>query len=258
MTSDIRRATAAPKKAPTDKLANPSVIEAVCELRFASGASYTVVPGAMMERLRSHFPEHEILPTASIMPGLSDHVMLPPVPHHRFKSRKPNALVQTGPRLLTVNILPIYPSFEAFRELILKVLEHYQAVAKPGNPTRIGLRYINHIVSQTISHGLTEYFNYRLDYPETLPHPSSETSVRLVFSYGDLGILAVAVAFPAQTAQGEVGALLDLDFSITDPKDFDLTKFPRWLDEAHGIIYQAFMSTLTEKVINRMRGEKHE
>ena len=257
MTIETRKAAAAPRRAATDKLRNPSVIEAVCEFRFASGASYTVIPGALMERFRARFPYHEILPTASIMSGLSDHMMLPPVPHHRFKSSRPNALVQTGPRLLTVNILPTYPSFEVFRELILEVLGHYQAVANPGNPTRIGLRYINHIVSSTSPEGISDYVNYRLEYPETLPHPSNETSVRLVFSYGDLGTLALAVAFPAQTAQGEVGALLDLDFSVTEPKDFELSRFPEWLDKAHSIIYQTFIATVAEKVMKRMRGEKH-
>jgi uncharacterized protein (TIGR04255 family) len=257
MTTDIRRTAAASKRAPTEKLRNPAIIEAVCEFRFASGSSYTVIPGAMMERLRSQFPEHEILPTASIMSGLSDHVILPPVPHHRFKSHKPNALVQTGPRLLTVNILPTYPGFEVFRELILEVLEQYQAVANPGNPSRIGLRYINHIAASGSAEGISDYFNYRLEYPETLPHPSHETSVRLVFSYGNLGTLALAVAFPAQTGQGQIGALLDLDFSVSDPKDFDLRSFPEWLDEAHGFIYQAFISTVAEKVMSRMRGEKN-
>ena len=200
MTTEIRKAATASRRAPTDKLRYPSVIEAVCEFRFASGASYTVIPGAMMERLRPHFPEYEILPTASIMSGFSDHVMLPPVPHHRFKSQQPNALVQTGPNLLTVNILPIYPGFEVFRELILNVLEQYQAAAKPGNPTRIGLRYINHLISSTSSIGISDYVNYELEYPGTLPHPSQETSVRLVFAYGDTGTLALAVAFPARTA----------------------------------------------------------
>ena len=33
--------------------------------------------------------------------------------------------------------------------------------------------------------------------------------------------------------------LLDLDFSVMEPKDFDMSRFPGWLDEAHGIIYQA-------------------
>ncbi len=182
MTTEIRKTGDASRRAPTDKLRNPAVIEAVCEFRFASGSSYTVVPGAMMERLRSRFPEHEVLPTASIMAGLSDQMILPPVPLHRFKSQTPNALVQTGPRLLTVNILPVYPGFEVFRDLILSVLEQYQAVANPGSPSRIGLRYINHIAGSMSTETLSDYFNYRLEYPETLPRPSQETSVRLVFS----------------------------------------------------------------------------
>lgn len=256
MTSESRKIETPSAKAPTEKLKHPSVVEAVCEFRFGSGASYTLVPGAMMERLRSRFPEHETLPTAALMSGVADNVMLPAVPLHRFKSREPNVLVQTGPRLLTINILPVYPSFEVFREIILAVLSEYRGVATPGNPTRIGLRYINHLASSGGGGMLSDYVNYELSYPKNLPHLSKETSARLVFSYGDLGSLALAVAFPSQMAQRQLGALLDLDFSLNDPKDFDLNRFPEWLDEAHTIIYEAFVSAVRKEVMSEMRGEK--
>lgn len=240
----------------TEKLKHPSVMEAVCEFRFASGISYTIIPGAMRERLRPKFPSSEVLPTAQLLGGIPDEVMMPQVPHHRFRSHDPNALVQTGPRLLTVNVLPVYPTFEVFRDLILYALGHYKEVAEAGNPVRVGLRYINHIQSAQTELDLSSYLKCSLSYPKELPHPPQEISARLVLSYGELGTLGLAIAFPARTAQGELGALLDLDFSWSEPKDFDLDRFPDWLDEAHQVIYSAFTSTVLEQIMSQMRGER--
>ena len=243
-------------RATTAKLKHPSVAEAVCEFRFSKGVSYTMVAGAMWERLRKRFPKSEVLPTASLLASIPDEAMMPQVPHHRFRSERPNALVQTGPRLLTINVLPVYPTFEVFRRLILDVLKHYQAVAEPGNPVRVGLRYINHIQSGHLGESLDDYLNFSLTYPNGLPHPPQEVSARVTLPFGDLGNLGFAVAFPARSAAGESGALLDLDFSWSEPGEFDLKRFPLWLDKAHQIIYTAFTSTVVEEIMNRMRGER--
>ncbi len=238
----------------TDKLRRPSVVEAVCEFRFAHGISYTVIPGMMRERLRSKFPTFEVLPTATLMAGIPDEVLLPHIPHHRFKSQQPNALVQTGPRLLTVNLLPVYPGFDVFRALILEVQHHYSEVAEAGNPVKVSLRYINLIQSSSAEADLRRYLKISFSYPGELPKPAQEIAARLVLSYGDLGTLGFAIAFPSRIATGEVGALLDLEFSWDEPRVFDLSHFPEWLEEAHQVIFKAFTSTVAENIMAEMRG----
>lgn len=242
----------------TEKLAHPAIVEAVCEFRFGKGISYTMIPGAMSERLRAKFPSFEVLPTASLLGGFPDEGMMPQVPHHRFRSQQPNALVQTGPRLLTVNMLPVYPGFETFRDLILYVLRQYREVAQSGNPLTVGLRYINHIVSPSAEPTLGKYLKCEISYPNELPHPPSEVSSRLALHYAELGTLGLVVGFPSQNARGEIGALLDLDFSWGELKGFDLDRFPDWLDRAHGIIYSAFTATVLEQIMTQMRGTQHD
>jgi len=238
----------------TEKLKHPSIIEAVCELRFAKGASYTIIPGALYERIKGQFSDLEVLPTASMMSGVPEEVPLPSVPHHRFKSTNPNALVQTGPRLLTVNVLRPYPNFEEFRRLILYVLEHYKAVAQPGVPMRVGLRYINHLRASAPKLDLSHYLRYRFDYPQELPHPPKEVAVRLVFPYENLGSLGLAIAFPSTVGTLGPGALLDLELAWTQPVGFDLENFPEWLDRAHQVVYLAFTSTVDAQIMAEMRG----
>lgn len=162
--------------------------------------------------------------------------------------------MQTGPRLLTVNVLPEYPGFQVFRDLILFSLEQYRQVANPRNVARVGLRYINHLGAAASGSGLGELLKLALDYPRALPSPPQETAVRLVFGFGELGNLSLAVAFPSRTTQGDYGALLDLDFFLADPQRFSLDEFPSWLDRAHDVIYDGFVSTVSEKALDRMKG----
>lgn len=237
----------------TEKLRRPSVIEAFCEFRFAGGVSYTLIPGAMRERLRKTFPVYEVLPHAGFLGSLPDEMSPPAVPYHRFRSQSPNALVQTGPRLLTVNVLPVYPTFEVFRDLILNVLDEYREVAESGDPVSVGLRYINHIPKSEGGDNVSSYFKCSVDYPKALPHPPQETAARVVMPYPNTGTLSMAVSFPAQVGTGEIGALLDLSFSQAESGSFASENFPDWLDRAHEIIYAAFTSTVLGHIIEARR-----
>ncbi len=237
----------------TEKLKRPSVVEAVCEFRFARGVSYTLIPGAMRERLKKTFPFYEVLPVANFLGPLPEEITPPPIPYHRFRSQSPNALVQTGPRLLTVNVLAVYPTFEVFRELILQALESYRDVAESGDPVSVGLRYINHIPRSEGGDSIGSYLKCSIEYPKELPHPPQESAARVVVPYPEVGSLSMAVSFPAQVGTGEIGALLDLSFSQAEPSSFDREKFPDWLDRAHEIIYLAFTSTVLEPVLQAMR-----
>jgi len=237
----------------TEKLSRPSVVEAVCEFRFARGVSYTLIPGGMRERLRGTFSSYEVLPVANFLGPLPEEMALPPMPHHRFRSQPPNSLVQTGPRLLTVNVLPVYPTFEVFRELILGVLQSYRDVAESGDPVSVGLRYINHIPRAEGGDSISSYVRCSIDYPAELPHPPQESAARVVVPYPEVGSLSMAVSFPAQVGTGEIGALLDLAFTRAEPSSFDKDKFPDWLDRAHDIIYAAFTSTLLEPILAARR-----
>jgi len=208
----------------------------------------------MAERLRSKFPIPEVLPAAGFLGGLPEGLGTPLAPYHRFRSESPNALFQLGPRLLTVNVLPPYPGFEVFRELIHEVLKHYQELANSGSPVRVGLRYINHLKATEGLKPLGKYLNCAVEYPRELAHPPSELALRLLMSYGELGTLAFAVSYPARVAHGELGVLLDLDFFWEQTGEFPMERFSNWLEDAHNIVYLAFTSAVPEEALVRFRG----
>ena len=237
----------------TDKLRHPSIVEAVCELRFKSGVSYTLVAGAMRERLRDSYPEFEVLPAATMLMGIPDEAS-PVAPHHRFKRKSPNLLIQTGPRLLTINVLPLYPHFEVYREEILTALEHYKAVAEPGGPVRVGLRYINQLHGPEANpDDIGSYLKCAFSYPAGLVHPAKELAARVLLPYKDFGTLALAVSFPSQTPQGETAATLDMDFYWNKDDQFNLSEFPAWLQAAHDNFYGGFTSMVADGLLRKMK-----
>ena len=77
---------------PTPKLKHPAIVEAVCELRFSASQPYSIVAGAMRERLKSKFPHLEVLSTAALLGGLPEEFLAVPMPCHRFKTDRPNAM----------------------------------------------------------------------------------------------------------------------------------------------------------------------
>jgi uncharacterized protein (TIGR04255 family) len=178
----------------------------------------------------------------------------PVVPHHRFKRKNPNLLIQTGPRLLTINVLPKYPNFEVYQGQILSVLDHYKVVAEPGRPVRVGLRYINQLHGvANAPNQIASYLRCNFSYPEGLAHPPNETAARVLLPYGNFGTLALAVAFPTQTPQGELAATLDMDFYWADDEGFDLAEFPNWLQAAHDFIYKAYTLTVADSLLGKLK-----
>lgn len=238
----------------TEKLQHPSVIEAICEFRFSRTISYTMIPGAMKERLRPTFSSFEILPASQMMTAFPAEAMIPPMPAHRFQSRVPNAMVQTGPRLLTVNVLPNYPTFEVFRKLILDTFASFQDVAECGDPISLTLRYINHFPWSSEKESVGDFLDWAVAYPERLPHPPQAVAARVVLPFQDTGNLSISVSSPAQVGSGEVGVLLDLEVSESKPEGLDSKRFPEWLNVAHDAIYSAFQSSVKTEIMDRMRG----
>jgi uncharacterized protein (TIGR04255 family) len=102
---------------------------------------------------------------------------------------------------------------------------------------------------------ISDYLKCSVTYPQELPHPYREVAARLQLDYGDSGTLGLSIGFPSRIGDGDKGILLDLDFFWGSPSEFPLDQFPSWLEHAHEIIYSAFISTVREDVISKLRGE---
>lgn len=136
---------------------NPPIQEALCEFRFAGGASWNVTLQArFVQEFQQEFGgrvEEQTVYAAALLlghapPGL---VTGPKAQQLRFIPDDENAPVIVGENTLSVHALAPYPGWDAFRPRIERALEVYLRIAQPSGITRIGVRYINRFEVPTAS-----------------------------------------------------------------------------------------------------------
>src|SRR5690242_19766931 len=123
------------------KLNNPPIVEAVCEIRCEINKPYSLMPGALYERIKKNFPKVEELPMAKLGGPVPDELKF--IPAHRFLTFDGRYLAQIGPQVCSINALKPYSGFEDFEKQIEQVFDGYKDIAEPSTINRIGLRYIN-------------------------------------------------------------------------------------------------------------------
>jgi uncharacterized protein (TIGR04255 family) len=131
---------------------NPAIAEALCELHFAlpEGVPWKAsLAGDLFKQIQTDFPEMEpgmeIGLQLELSPQRIGHSVLPPRSRMRFKHKQRPLLLQLGPNVFTVNVLPTYPGWDKMRQDVLDAWRQASVVLKPARIKRIGLRYINRI-----------------------------------------------------------------------------------------------------------------
>lgn len=238
------------------KYRNPPVVEAVCEFRFEPSSAWDLaVPGLVYERLQETYPEREQVRAVESAIQVSEEGVQQNVTtanRVRFRSAGGEALVQVGEHLLSANHLAPYPTWEAFRPMVLEAFEVYRSVAAPTGIDRVGLRYINRISIPGDTVELEDYFRL---YPEI--GDSLEDRAFTSFLMGiqwpfdeerDLLRLQFASGEPDQP--GSVVALLDLDYFLAQPGELRFEDLEAWLEQAHGRVEDVFEGCLRDDLRN--------
>jgi uncharacterized protein (TIGR04255 family) len=225
------------------------LVEAVFELRTDVVVPYSLVPGEIHAQLKQIFPKYQELSR-----GFSTVPDIPmPFPFHRFLASDEKRFIQSGPGLLSVNVLGDYGGFSGFLVLITQALKAYMDVAQPKTITRLGLRYVN-LVTEEVSHGVEAPTRVIVNFPaENLQGRCLTAGARGLFFYPqEDSTLEIITAEPHRIADGREGILLDLDFfsekPITDLEPACIS----WLHTAHDIIYQTFRACLSTEMHTRM------
>lgn len=234
------------------KYSNPPIVEALCEFQFIPSQPWDMtIPGLLYEKINGEFSEkkQQMGFGVGFQPkegGIEQKVEM----SQRIQFLRPDksALVQVGPDLLTVNHLKSYPTWEAFKPLILNNLRKYQEVAKPKGFKRIGLRYINKIGFDKRPIELTDYFNYYPFIPTELPQMHEAINVRVEIPYEDGSdhlLLTLTGIIPEQP--DVLALLLDLDYIMAVPERIPLDQASDWIEKAHTRVENAFEACITDK-----------
>jgi uncharacterized protein (TIGR04255 family) len=233
---------------------NPSVVEAICEFRFEPGQPWDIaVPGLLYAQLKDEFPKRrgqlgfqvEWLPGP--VPTEVAQTLASQLARIQFLREDEQALVQVADNFLSINHLRPYPTWQVFRQMISRALGVYREIVLPKGFRRIGLRYINRIAVPEDRVEIEDFLVAVPKIPAALPQVFAAWAQRVEVPFEDAnGVLALQTG----SVQGEEAAqafLLDLDFVTLKPQEVGLEEAMGWVDQAHGIVENAFEECITDK-----------
>jgi len=235
--------------------ANPPLIEAICDLRFAQGRQpWTwTVPGLMYARIRDEFPLAQDQPALQMpVPGGVSQV--------QFLRADGTAVVQLGPSALVINQLRPYAGWEQFRALILKQFDTYTDVAIPLGLAQVQLRYINKLEIPQPDAGealdVNRYCTVLPTIPDSLNSWISGFLQRIESSVpGSQSRLVVQSGSVPPEQERHIGILVDLEYTVQTREPLALTSIAETLEEAHVEIKKAFNECFTPTAKKLFGGE---
>lgn len=233
------------------KYRKPPVVEALCEIYFASSTWDETVPGRFYDRVKGRFPlkrqqEVQEAEVAFSAEGEAAARVRKLAPRMQFLTERKDRLVQLSRDLLVINQLLPYPRFEDWEPEINFALAVYRELAEPKGASRLGVRYINKVVIPQPTILMEDYFTIYPRLPEALGDQQSPFMLRAEFlrQRGH----AVLVTFGSAPAEkpGESAHLLDL-YDIFKPDTImPLEAIREEVGLAHDNIEDAFESSITD------------
>jgi len=243
------------------KYNNPPIIEAVCEFRFPKDCKWDLtVPGLIYEKIRDifHHKEQRISQNVEITQSKKElHHQLITQEIVLFLNDSKKIFVQVGTRLITINCLAPYPSWERYKPQIDKVFNALKKTVEIDKLERIGLRYINKINVKMKSVDLDQFFEFRPFLGEKLPQNLANFRLETIFRYCDQRdscrlILANTLAEDPESTS----FILDLDYFLSKPLMVDSNTALDWVENSHGKVEDIFEGCLTQPLRDIFQEEK--
>ena len=177
-------------------------------------------------------------------PGLQQlelRVSRPQGPLKFWRDSDESGYIAVAPYRLGVHHFSPYPSWRHFSEIIGKATQTYQDVLKPTKVQRIGLRYINDINLGQISVSLEEFFEFYPFVGHNIPQILSGFHCLVQFDFEDArDSLILQIATAPQPEGQNAHVVLDLDYFLAQPDNFELDETTKWIEQAHANLESVF------------------
>ena len=243
---------------------NAPIREAVCEFRYQEDGNWDgAAPGLIYSAMSNEFPRRlaDERPPAPTAPVVESPNLLPPGlrqlelrigaqgPLRFWRDSDESGYIAVAPYRLGVHHFRPYPSWESFSVIIGKGTQAYQEVLKPTNVQRIGLRYINDINMGQMSVSLEEFFDFYPFVGHNLPQDLSRFHCLVQFDFEDArDSLTLQIATARQSEGQAARVILDLDYFLAQPDNFELAESTEWLERAHANLEGVFEGCLKDSV----------
>jgi uncharacterized protein (TIGR04255 family) len=235
---------------------NPPIVEVVCELRASPDSEWDItIPGMIFEKLRDDFPNKEQRIFQEFEQKQEINTIQQQIRSDEraiFFSGDRKTFIQIGNRLLAVNRLKPYISWNEFKPKIEKALNAFYKSTQINKFQRIGLRYINRIEIPGQEVKLENYFNFRPYVGDNLPKKLvSSFIVGCLFPFFDgRDICKIELSNVIPDNKDNSAFLLDIDyFYFLDHNSAILiNEILEWIESAHQNIEEMFIACITDQL----------
>jgi len=242
------------------KYRNPPIMEVVCEFRFPIETPWDItIPGLLYEKVKEKFPHRE--------PRIIQHMEIKQARReveHKFHTEErifffdssKKTFIQAGHRILSINRLRPYISWNEFKPNIEKAFTSLLDIVNVKNLQRIGLRYINKIEIPKTSVDLETYFEFRPFLGSKLPQNIVDFIVGCMFAFNngqDMCKVELKSAVPDTPEHNAF--MLDLDYFLAKPQTVSADQALEWVDDAHDKVEKIFEGCITDE-LRKIFGEE--
>jgi uncharacterized protein (TIGR04255 family) len=244
-----------------ETLESPPLVEAVCEFRLSPKSEWDwTTPGRLYDLLVDEFPKKQQVSLPGFAVELGSSVQAMGFTHQSLERVQMirddgSAMLQVGPRLLSVHHMLPYPGWPEYSLLIERVLNLYKKITTKISFQRVGLRYINQI--STPSGNLVDIaslITLEPPIPSEIAKPLSNFYQRYELLHeAPVGLLVHQTGY-LRTPNGN-NVVLDLDFGsmeLSAPQESDVVD---WLTAAHERIEEAFIASVGPSLLESMKSE---
>ncbi len=230
----------------------PPIVEAICEFRFSSDTEWDLtVPGLVYDRIKKHFPkksQHQIQNVEIKQEEEEIKQIVNVDTRSAFSTNDKKVLVQLGKRLLAINQLKPYKSWEKFNAKIDIALKTLLSIVEIKGVQRIGLRYTNRIDIPGEYVKLEDYFNFRPSIEEALPKVVLSFKLSSHFPFADERDVCMVQLFSAPPGKKISSFILDFDYYLKVPQSTERISLFDWKIEAHSQIEKLFEGCISDKL----------
>lgn len=241
---------------------NPTIAEALCEIHFSlpDGESWKAsLAGNLFKKVQNEFPEME--PTTEIGlqfelgPQRIGHPLLPPRQRTRFKHKDRPLMLQLGPNVFTVNVLPKYAGWGNMRKDVLGAWRQATNVLNPERITRIGLRYINKVNITEDNETPNEWFKASDYLPEAVLRSKGSFLSRVESQIDAENRIIVTLAEgQSDDKEHKRGIIFDIDRILQKDIPIEDKVLLSEMDNLHEHVWEIFKTVQTERLKRHLEG----
>jgi len=248
-----------PKKDFARAYANPPVLEALCEVRFASATWCDSIVHTFFEEVKEFFPHRMVGGTQAdeLIERESGDTSNAGTDSARelFLSKTSDGIIQIAKGLYVFNQLAPYRPFSEWKEDAIEGLIAYMRLISPKCVERIGVRYLNRFEIPGNPVKMEDYFNVYPMLPGGLGDGHFEFTNNVTIPMGDDGH---SLEFTFRSLGGDnlspVKQIFLLDLHARSPNSLEAQKaeIEKHIVLAHNNVVKAFEGTITERLRDLM------